>query len=164
MLCTGNLCSSEVEDYLRSISPDVQVVAGDMDTALFPGKVVISVGNLSFGLCHGHQLLPSGSKQAIEALRWYEKIAHAIFVFSKLTGVECYVFLAAILTDRVLPSSEMGVDVLVTGHTHKLDIWQGRDGGLYINPGSVSGCPIYLKNKVTGENIVAAKFAHTTMN
>lgn len=40
----------------------------------------------------------------------------------------------------------MGVDVLVTGHTHKLDIWQGRDGGLYINPGSVSYRFPYLHN------------------
>lgn len=31
----------------------------------------------------------------------------------------------------------MGVDVLVTGHTHKLAIWQGKEGGLYVNPGSV---------------------------
>lgn len=31
ILCTGNLCSPEVDDYLRSISPDVHVVAGDMD-------------------------------------------------------------------------------------------------------------------------------------
>lgn len=29
------------------------------------------------------------------------------------------------------------MDVLVTGHSHKLDIWQGHDGGLYVNPGSV---------------------------
>lgn len=64
----------------------------------------------------------------------------------------------------ILLRSEMGVDVLVTGHTHKLDIWQGRDGGLYINPGSVSGCPIVLKHKVADNNIVAAKLAHTTMN
>lgn len=32
---------------------------------------------------------------------------------------------------------EMGVDVLITGHTHKLDIWQGRDRALFVNPGSV---------------------------
>lgn len=31
----------------------------------------------------------------------------------------------------------MGVDVLITGHTHRLSIWQGEEGGLYINPGSV---------------------------
>lgn len=53
--------------------------------------------------------------------------------------------------------------MLVTGHTHKLDIWQGRNGGLYINPGSVSGGLIVLKHKVADKNILAAKLAHTTM-
>jgi len=32
VLCTGNLCSAEVDEYLRSISPDVHIVAGDMDS------------------------------------------------------------------------------------------------------------------------------------
>ncbi len=34
----------------------------------------------------------------------------------------------------------MGVDVLVSGHTHKLSVRQGAEGGLYINPGSATGC------------------------
>lgn len=34
VLCTGNLCSSAVESYLRSISPDVSIVAGDMDVSV----------------------------------------------------------------------------------------------------------------------------------
>lgn len=104
VLCTGNLCSAEVSEYLRSISPDVHIVAGDMDTEIFEDKLVVNVGNLTFGICHGHQILPTDDKQAVESQR-----------------------------------REMGVDVLVTGHTHKLDIWQGRDGGLYVNPGSATG-------------------------
>lgn len=31
VLCTGNLCSTEVVEYLQAISPDVHIVAGDMD-------------------------------------------------------------------------------------------------------------------------------------
>lgn len=34
--------------------------------------------------------------------------------------------------------SEMGVDVMIAGHTHQLSVRQGNEGGLYINPGSVS--------------------------
>lgn len=34
ILCTGNLCTTGVEDFLRSISPDVSVVAGDMDVSV----------------------------------------------------------------------------------------------------------------------------------
>jgi predicted phosphodiesterase len=32
ILCTGNLVSVDVEDYLRSLSSDVHIVRGDMDT------------------------------------------------------------------------------------------------------------------------------------
>lgn len=32
VLCTGNLLSADVEDYLRSLGPDVNIVQGDMDT------------------------------------------------------------------------------------------------------------------------------------
>lgn len=104
ILCTGNLCSTEVEDYLQSISPDVHIVAGDMDSVSYPAKAVVNIGNLAFGICHGHQVMPMGSKAGIESLRL-----------------------------------EMGVDVLVTGHTQKLAIWQGEEGGLYVNPGSATG-------------------------
>lgn len=40
---------------------------------------------------------------------------------------------------------EMGVDVLVTGQTQKLSIWQGDEGGLYVNPGSVSSVTLNAK-------------------
>lgn len=34
-LCTGNLCTREVEEYLRSICvTDVNIVTGDMDTGV----------------------------------------------------------------------------------------------------------------------------------
>lgn len=39
--------------------------------------------------------------------------------------------------ELVCASSEMGVDVLISGHTHKLNVRQGSEGGLYINPGTV---------------------------
>lgn len=31
ILCTGNLVSLDIDDYLRSLSPDVHIVRGDMD-------------------------------------------------------------------------------------------------------------------------------------
>lgn len=31
VLCTGNLVSVDMEEYLRSLSPDVHIVQGDMD-------------------------------------------------------------------------------------------------------------------------------------
>lgn len=107
---------------------------------LFPDKVVLNVGNLSFGVCHGHQVLPHASKPAIEDLRRYRlslplpppPSLHWSSPERKSTAVLSHV------PHLFFLPREMGVDVLITGNTHKLDIWQGRDGGLYINPGSVS--------------------------
>lgn len=104
-----------------------------MDTEMFDDKVVVNVGNLTFGICHGHQILPTDDKEAVESQR-----------------------------------REMGVDVLVTGHTHKLDIWQGRDGGLYVNPGSATGAytttsviihpPSFVLMDVQGSKIVTYSY------
>ncbi|CDF35825.1 unnamed protein product [Chondrus crispus] len=119
VLCTGNLCSAEVDQYLRSISPDVHIVTGDMDSAPYPAKAVVNVGSLGFGICHGHQIMPSGTTSGIESLR-----------------------------------REMGVDVLITGHTHKLAVWQGKEGGLYVNPGSATGAYSTTKTEVEPPSFV----------
>jgi vacuolar protein sorting-associated protein 29 len=69
-LCTGNLCSKEMMDYLRSVCPDVHVVKGDMDEdpALAEDKVV-TIGQFKIGLCHGHQIIPWGEKEALAIKR-----------------------------------------------------------------------------------------------
>ncbi|CAN8061801.1 unnamed protein product [Agarophyton chilense] len=69
ILCTGNLCSTEIEQYLHSLGPEAQIVAGDMDSTAYPEKAIVNVGNLSFGICHGHQVIPHCSKSGTEALR-----------------------------------------------------------------------------------------------
>uniref|UniRef100_A0A1I7XRV9 type II protein arginine methyltransferase n=1 Tax=Heterorhabditis bacteriophora TaxID=37862 RepID=A0A1I7XRV9_HETBA len=60
VLCTGNLCSRETVDYLRSLSSDVHVVRGDCDdeTVKYPDSKVVTVGQFRIGLCHGHQVIP----------------------------------------------------------------------------------------------------------
>lgn len=32
----------------------------------------------------------------------------------------------------------MGVDVLITGNSHAVEVWQSNDGGIFVSPGSVS--------------------------
>eukprot|EP00173_Palmaria_palmata_P004450 Plantae.Rhodophyta-Palmaria_palmata.ctg6101.p1 GENE.Plantae.Rhodophyta-Palmaria_palmata.ctg6101~~Plantae.Rhodophyta-Palmaria_palmata.ctg6101.p1 ORF type:complete len:128 (+),score=13.75 Plantae.Rhodophyta-Palmaria_palmata.ctg6101:323-706(+) len=76
-----------------------------MDSEAYPGKSIVTIGNIAFGLCHGHQAIPYSDETALSALR-----------------------------------REMGVDVLISGHTHKLNVRQGSEGGLYINPGTATGC------------------------
>ncbi|VDP34446.1 unnamed protein product [Soboliphyme baturini] len=70
ILCTGNLCTKETYDYLKSIASDVHVVRGDFDEDLsYQDTKVVTVGDFRIGLCHGHQLVPWGDLQVLALLR-----------------------------------------------------------------------------------------------
>jgi vacuolar protein sorting-associated protein 29 len=70
VLCTGNLCSQEMMEYLRSVCPDVHVVKGDMDEDPgLPEDKVVTIGQFKIGLCHGHQIVPWGEKEALAIKR-----------------------------------------------------------------------------------------------
>lgn len=61
VLCTGNLCTKETFDYLKSLACDVHCVRGDFDGGVtYPDVKVISVGRFRIGLTHGHQFIPWG--------------------------------------------------------------------------------------------------------
>uniref|UniRef100_A0A914BXH9 Vacuolar protein sorting-associated protein 29 n=1 Tax=Acrobeloides nanus TaxID=290746 RepID=A0A914BXH9_9BILA len=67
VLCTGNLCTKETMDYLKSLASDVHCVRGDFDEGFnFPDVKVISVGHFRIGLTHGHQFIPWGDLKAME--------------------------------------------------------------------------------------------------
>ncbi|KAJ3120836.1 Vacuolar protein sorting-associated protein 29, partial [Irineochytrium annulatum] len=125
ILVTGNLCTREVFDYLRTVSPDVQAVLGDFDDltssppipatsstgAPLPGSAsslpplsrVVDCGSIRVGLIHGHTVLPWGERSALQAV-----------------------------------ARQMDVDVLVSGHTHRFEAWEG-EGRFFVNPGSATG-------------------------
>jgi len=70
ILCTGNLCTKETLDYLKSLAGDVHVVRGDFDENVnYPETKVVTVGQLRIGLCHGHQIVPWGDVDALASLR-----------------------------------------------------------------------------------------------
>ena len=70
ILCTGNLCSKEMMEYLRSVCPDVHAVKGDMDDDPgLPEDKVVTIGQFKIGLCHGHQIIPWGEKEALAIKR-----------------------------------------------------------------------------------------------
>lgn len=121
VLCTGNLCCKCVEEFLRRISPDVHVARGEFDDAPWPERVVVTVGQVSFGLCHGHQVLPwcgDGRRSGGGG-----------------GGGDAPRSLAALRRD-------MGVDVLVAGNARRLSIERGDEsGGLVVRPGSATGAP-----------------------
>jgi vacuolar protein sorting-associated protein 29 len=70
ILSTGNLCTKETYDYLKTIAPDIHVVKGDFDeNTTYPDEKVITIGSFKFGLTHGHQIVPWGDKEALAMLQ-----------------------------------------------------------------------------------------------
>lgn len=69
ILCTGNLCTKESYDYLRTLANDVHVVRGDFDeataAAAYPDQKVVTVGQFRIGVCHGHQVVPWGDIESL---------------------------------------------------------------------------------------------------
>jgi len=103
ILCTGNLCSKSLQDFLKGICTDIKLVQGDFDDFEAPDHIVTQIGDFQIGLCHGHQVVPWGDKEALAILQ-----------------------------------RQLGVDILVAGHTHEFKAVMYEDR-LQINPGSATG-------------------------
>ena len=121
ILCTGNLCSKETFDYLRTIAPDIHLARGEFDdksvatlgkasqssssgsNAQSEESLVVTLGQFRIGLTHGHQIVPWGDKESLACLQ-----------------------------------RKLDVDVLISGHTHAHSVYE-HDGKLFMNPGSATG-------------------------
>ena len=52
VLCTGNLCTEEQLEFLRSLSSNVHVVKGDFDEISgLPETKTVDIGDFKIGLC-----------------------------------------------------------------------------------------------------------------
>lgn len=70
ILVTGNLCTKETQDYLKTLASDVHIVRGDFDdNHLYPEQKVVTVGQFRIGLCHGHQVVPRGDQEALALIQ-----------------------------------------------------------------------------------------------
>eukprot|EP00887_Chlorella_sp_A99_P003322 scaffold26.g3322.t1 len=70
VICTGNLCTESVYEYLRSVCSDVHVVQGDFDESTrWPDSEVLEVGAFRIGAVHGHQVVPWGDADALAILQ-----------------------------------------------------------------------------------------------
>ncbi|CAF4885838.1 vacuolar protein sorting-associated protein 29 [Pieris rapae] len=70
ILCTGNLCTKESYDYLKTLASDVHVVRGDFDeNTTYPEQKVITVGQFRIGLIHGHQVVPWGDEESLALIQ-----------------------------------------------------------------------------------------------
>jgi len=66
ILCTGNLCTRESFDYLKTVAADVHIVRGDFDeNTSYPEQKIVTVGQFRIGLCHGHQIVPWGDPDSL---------------------------------------------------------------------------------------------------
>ena len=67
ILCTGNLTTNEQVAYLQSLCKDVYIVNGDQDEKIHDAKesLTVKIGAFSFGLIHGHQILPVGDPERL---------------------------------------------------------------------------------------------------
>ncbi|PIK60019.1 putative vacuolar protein sorting-associated protein 29 isoform X1 [Apostichopus japonicus] len=66
ILCTGNLCTKESHDYLKTLASDVHIVRGDFDENIaYPEQKVVTVGQFRIGICHGHQIIPWGDVESL---------------------------------------------------------------------------------------------------
>jgi len=129
VLCTGDLCTREVQEFLSHHGP-VRAVMGNMDYIHNPREFRQKIEGLVIGMRHGHEVKPRGD---IEGLR---KMA-----------------------------IRMGVDVLITGHTHvpMVKVLEVRDRKiLLLNPGSATGVwsggysqapPSFMVLEVDGEHL-----------
>ncbi|XP_796390.1 vacuolar protein sorting-associated protein 29 [Strongylocentrotus purpuratus] len=70
ILCTGNLCTKESQDYLKTLASDVHIVRGDFDeTVSYPEQKVVTVGQFRVGICHGHQVIPWGDVESLSMVQ-----------------------------------------------------------------------------------------------
>ncbi|XP_021268470.1 vacuolar protein sorting-associated protein 29-like [Numida meleagris] len=69
ILCTGNLCTKESYDYLRTLAGDIHVVKGDSESLNYPEQKVVTVGQFRIGLIHGHQVIPWGDVASLSLLQ-----------------------------------------------------------------------------------------------
>lgn len=64
---TGNATSAEVVTYVKTFCPVVHCTAGDLDDydSTLPETITAEVGELKFGMIHGHQVVPWGDKESL---------------------------------------------------------------------------------------------------
>ncbi|KAJ1462746.1 vacuolar protein-like protein sorting 29 [Pelagophyceae sp. CCMP2097] len=66
VLCTGNLSTREQYEELRSLAPNMHIVAGDFDeSGGYPESKVVTIGAFKIGLMHGHQVVPWGDSHSL---------------------------------------------------------------------------------------------------
>ena len=67
---TSHCLLQAMQDLLRSVCADLTVTQGDFDESTkWPDTAVVNVGDFRIGVCHGHQSVPWGDRDALAVLQ-----------------------------------------------------------------------------------------------
>ena len=137
ILCTGNLCTKETVDYLKTLTADVHIVRGDFDDVCSPSALIRprsfvrlesefrgSKSRYSWSISHW-----SLSRTSDCSLGWDPECCDRSFNRRLPLGD---------IESLSILQRQLDVDILITGHTHKFEAFE-RDGKFFINPGSATG-------------------------
>jgi len=103
----------------------------------FPETETVTIGELKFGLCHGHQIVPWGDTESLQNL---QRKVQPLSLQHKPTKSPYSVNInsSSASVTEFLSVLQLDCDVLITGHTHKFSA-EVHDGKFYLNPGSATG-------------------------
>jgi len=65
VICTGDVGSRDILDWLKSLSDNFVMVKGQYDNSEYPVNKVITIGKYKIGVVHGHQIVPWGDEEAL---------------------------------------------------------------------------------------------------
>eukprot|EP00694_Reclinomonas_americana_P005859 EC795433.1.p1 GENE.EC795433.1~~EC795433.1.p1 ORF type:complete len:189 (+),score=73.19 EC795433.1:22-588(+) len=91
ILCTGNVCTKEAFEYLKTICSDIHLARGDFGEKIrenVPEYDVVTLGGFKIGLIHGHQVVPWGDKEALAM--WQRKLDVDVLVSGHTHEVRAY--------------------------------------------------------------------------
>nr|WCZ58767.1 vacuolar protein sorting-associated protein 29 [Seculamonas ecuadoriensis] len=91
ILCTGNVCTKEAYDYLKTICSDIHMVKGDFDEKIrdnIPEHEVLTLGGFKIGLIHGHQVIPWGDKESLSL--WQRQLDVDVLISGHTHEVRAY--------------------------------------------------------------------------
>lgn len=142
ILCTGNLCTKESYDYLKTLAGDVHIVRGDFDEVFIP--FLATTMELLRGLLetityiHTRDHLSLLSTFPSQNLNYPEQKVVTVgqFKIGLIHGHQVIPW--GDMASLALLQRQLDVDILISGHTHKFEAFE-NENKFYINPGSATG-------------------------
>lgn len=135
ILCTGNICTREQYDYLKTIAPDLHMVRGDFDV-----KSMLVIGGGGAGgvisAADGTTAVLAPQQESLSDLPEYSTVKIGKFKIGLIHGHQIVPW--GDKESLAMWQRKLDVDVLISGYTHKHEAYD-YENKIYINPGSATG-------------------------